>query len=338
MKTTIRKTTVGVFLIGCAWSALPCSVQAYIDVTPTLGRIINDSDHIVLLRVEKVDLERRVILFHKLADLKGRTSSAPVKHRITNGLHPREPATILEWAERGQSALSFQNERTAEICIGNYWYECSAAADGWWIMNCGQAQLTFAYKGSASMLTKHVRTILSGQEALITAVKYGADSSYWRACKRLIAMRDVPQGTKFPMCRFKASLKMPASIYRQYRNPEFVTEAGMAGPNDVATLVTALQDDDWTSRSEAAQLLASIDPPAKNAVPALRQALHDRHPWVRMRAAEAMTVINPSEADAVTALVDLLDAPDAKIRKEATQALGNVGEGDGTMVPRLIAA
>jgi HEAT repeat protein len=317
------------------WCVLPAPVMAYIDVTPTLGRIINQSDHIILLRVAKVSLEKRAILFEKVIDLKGQSAGGPIRHQITDGLHPREPATILDWVEPGQMAMCFQSGKIAEVCIGHYWYECSAGTDGWWIMNCGQAQLLFAYKGSVSKLKSHIETILAGKEAVITAVKYGADDAYWRAVKRVVAMRNVPQGNRFPVCRYKASLKMPSLIYPMYRNPAFVTQPGAAAPEEVPALIRALEDKDWTIRLEGAQVLGQMGPTGKAAVPALQQALHDERMSVRLHAAEALTAIDPASKEAGTALLDLLKGKEAKIRKGAAAALGNAGDDGATVVPHL---
>ena len=326
------------FVAFLAWGAMALPAPGYIDVSPTLGRLINQSSHIVVLRVEMVNLEKRAILFHKVADLKGQSPAEPIRHQITAGLHPRESATILEWVERGQIAISFQNGKTAEICIGDYWYECYAGPDGWWIMNCGQAQLSFAYKGPVTKLKGHVEAMLAGKEAVITAVKYGADDAYWRACKKVIALRDLPQGNKFPICRFKAGLKMPGFIYELYRDPKFVTQAGAAGVEDVPGLMRSLEDPDWPARLEAAQTLGLIGPAAREAVPALRQALRDSKESVRIRAAEALTAIDPSQREAITELIELSKSAEDRIRKGAADALGNAGIHAVAAIPTLTAA
>jgi hypothetical protein len=45
------------------------TAHAYIEGgTPTLGKLTNDAVHIVVLQVDKVNLEKRVILFNKMAE------------------------------------------------------------------------------------------------------------------------------------------------------------------------------------------------------------------------------------------------------------------------------
>src|SRR5437763_1939908 len=96
---------------------------AYIDASPTLGRLAKDATNVVVLRVEKVSREKRVIIYRKVADLKGDYPAGQVKHQITDGWHPREAKLVLEWAEPGKLAVCFHNGKVVETCIGDYWYE-----------------------------------------------------------------------------------------------------------------------------------------------------------------------------------------------------------------------
>ena len=52
-----------------AWWALATPAQAFIDLAPSLGKLANDSNIIVVLEVEKVSQEKRAIIFKKVADL-----------------------------------------------------------------------------------------------------------------------------------------------------------------------------------------------------------------------------------------------------------------------------
>ena len=64
-----------IFVLG----GLAPPARAFVDASPTLGRLVNDSSTIVILEVQKVQKEKRLILFKKVADLKGQTSAGPVK-------------------------------------------------------------------------------------------------------------------------------------------------------------------------------------------------------------------------------------------------------------------
>ena len=114
--------------------AMANPARAYVDATPTLSRVIQDSTHIVVMRVVSVDRQRGVVLYEKAADLKGRLDQEQIKHRITAGLHPREAKTVLDWAEPGKTALFFMSGKVTVICIRRYWYECVHSESTWWSM------------------------------------------------------------------------------------------------------------------------------------------------------------------------------------------------------------
>ena len=68
----IRKliAIVGLFaLIGAATTA-----HAYIEVPYSLGRLVNESLYIIVLKVDKLDRERNLIVFSKVKDQIGRAS------------------------------------------------------------------------------------------------------------------------------------------------------------------------------------------------------------------------------------------------------------------------
>src|SRR5262245_56524597 len=79
----------------------------YIEIPYTLGRVVNESSNIVLMKVEKVNKERRLIYYKKVADIKGKHNGEAIKHIITDGFHGREPKFIMDWAEPGKTAIFF---------------------------------------------------------------------------------------------------------------------------------------------------------------------------------------------------------------------------------------
>src|SRR5436190_2653681 len=126
------------------WAA---PAPAYIDHFGlyTLRSVIDGSTDIAVLRVEKVNREKAVILFSKVADLKGKSPDGESRHQISEGFRPREPRLILNWAEPGASAVVFSNGTTAQICVGNFWYEAAARRDapGWWSLTHVQSILAY---------------------------------------------------------------------------------------------------------------------------------------------------------------------------------------------------
>src|SRR5689334_330485 len=102
--------------------AAPGIAHGYIDVIPTLGRLIAESRLIVVLEVEKVDRQQRVILFREsdvLANLDKADVPPKIRHQVAAGLHPREPKQILDWAQPGRTAVSFITDKLAVTCIGD---------------------------------------------------------------------------------------------------------------------------------------------------------------------------------------------------------------------------
>src|SRR4051794_31527725 len=86
---------------------------AYVDITPSLGSVIKDADSISVLRVEKVSREKQIVVYKKVADLKGELPDETLRHRIADGFHPREPRIVMEWAEPGQIAVCFTTGNAA---------------------------------------------------------------------------------------------------------------------------------------------------------------------------------------------------------------------------------
>src|SRR5688572_7684987 len=105
---------------------------AYVEAPHSLGQIVLLSTNIVVVRVEKVDKEKNLIIFRKVRDLKGNHPQEIVKHNIgRGGFNPREWQYPMEWAEVGKTAVFFHNVSSSETCIGNYWYQAYPSAD-WW--------------------------------------------------------------------------------------------------------------------------------------------------------------------------------------------------------------
>jgi len=83
------------FLLLVIWGTAARS-EAYIAAIPTLGKVIADSDHILVLRVDRVNREKQVVVFTKVADLKGKDAPDVNKHELNEGFHPRQARTVLD--------------------------------------------------------------------------------------------------------------------------------------------------------------------------------------------------------------------------------------------------
>src|SRR4051812_36510777 len=122
MEELIMKVRLGlVLLLG----TLTTPAHAYVDNALTLGAVIKQSTNITVVRVDKVNHDKRVIIFKKVADLKGKEAAEEIKHQIaTHGFHHRTARTILDWAqqahESGRVAILFRNDRVTEVCLGTF--------------------------------------------------------------------------------------------------------------------------------------------------------------------------------------------------------------------------
>jgi HEAT repeat protein len=305
------------------WLALAGKANAYIDSAPTLGRIINESTNIVVLQVEKVSKDKRVIIYRKIADLKGSDPSRRVKHLIREDLNPRACQTILQWAEPGKIAICFFNVKVAQICVGRYWYECHAGEPPWWTMTGGRPYLSFAYSGAVEKLRQHVQAILEGREVVITAAYYRVETAEvtWQA----MTFKRSAEGKEFPIWRFRASLSMPGTLFELVRSPAWVVGEGAGGPEDVASLLRTFQQGERQARLEAATDLGLLGRVAEQAVPSLSDALKDPDPAIQVSAAGALVKIDPSKPAALRALIGGLRASSASIRKAAAESLAYLG-------------
>ncbi len=305
-------------LLIALW-ALPTPARAYFDACPTLGGVVNASTNIVVLQVEKVSKEKRVIIFKKVADLKGRHNTEQVKYHLTDGLHLGEPKVILDWAEPGQVAIAFHNGKVCLACLGRYWFESSLGEDSWWTMSRARTDLSLAFFGSTSRLRQHVGTVLADKEVVVTALSYNG------MLREAVLFKNALRGKQFPICRIRVSLKMPANLVSAAQDPRFRAGEGAGDSEAVPALVEALKHEEGRVRAEAAEELGLIGRPARAAVPALFRALKDTDGLVRLRAAGALAQLDPKHPAALPALLQGMQEKEAKMRKAAAESLGDIG-------------
>src|SRR5438132_9941546 len=146
---------------------------AYVEAPHSLGQVIALSTHVMVVRVEKVDKERNLIVYRKVRDLKGVHPADVIKHNVgRQGFHPREWQYPMEWAEPGKTAVFFHNGGASETCIGNYWYQAYAGGE-WWGMSHGEPFLLRSYCGQIDKLATAVTDILGGKEVIVPCMMDG---------------------------------------------------------------------------------------------------------------------------------------------------------------------
>lgn len=141
------------------------AAPGYVEAPYSLGRLLSESTNVVLVRVEKLDKEKNLIVYRKVRDIKGTHQGETIKHNIgRGGFHPREWQTIMKWAAVGRSALLFHNRGAGEMCIKDYWYQCYRG--DWWRMSHGEPYLLRSYAGKPEKLAVLVAAMLAGREVV----------------------------------------------------------------------------------------------------------------------------------------------------------------------------
>ena len=318
-------------LVSLFFGLFASTAAAYVDITPSLGSVIKDADCITVLRVEKVNREKQIVVYKKVSDLKGELPDETLRHRIADGFHPREPWIVMEWAEPGQIAICFTTGDAALVCIGQYWYQCSALEDHWWTMTTGRPELSLAFFGPPEKLRGHIAKILAGGEETITVVSHGAHQGVYQYNN--VAFQKVLRGKDCPVWRIKASLQMPERVWEVGdAGSPWVVGPGAAGREDVPRLIETLQDNDARARAEAADELGLVGAAAENALTPLTRAFADDDPLVRISAARAVALIAAEHAAPLAILRKLLRHENAAVRKATAVAIGDLAaDGKGAV-------
>lgn len=321
-------------IAGALFGIAVPTANAYVDISPSLGQIIKDAESICVFQVDKVSVEKRIVVYKKVADLRGRFPDGVIRHHLAEGFHPREPRIVLDWAEPGEKAIAFINGRSCLVCIGNYWYECASTRDGWWAMTTGRPELSLAFFGPADNLAEALVDILQGKEAVITAITHGDKQGVYQYSS--VAFQKVLRGKDCPVWRLKASLDMPQSVWRvSARDSKWIVGPGAAGPEDVPDLIEDLKSNEVRKRIKAADDLGLVGWKARAALPVLAKLCDDSDPFTSISAARSMMLISEVSALPMNTLKESLKSTDAKARKAAAIALGDLGVDAKVAVPAL---
>lgn len=120
------------------------TAQAFIDIPPqSLAKLCTDTQAIAVLRVEKVNREKRGIVYSKVRDLKGTfptqgkyfgdtfthivRKGSPLFSPLDKESQDQQIEAILAWAAEGKIAVLFQRGGEQSICVGHSWYTARPA-------------------------------------------------------------------------------------------------------------------------------------------------------------------------------------------------------------------
>ena len=206
-----------------AWAAP--RARAYVEAPYPLGKLVNESTNILVIRVVQVDREKNLVVYEKVRDVKGTHKGDRVQHNIgRGGFHPREWQNVMAWAEIGKTALWFHNGSASETCIDQYWYQSYAGE--WWGMSHAEPYLLRTFCGPPEKLAAAVAVMLAGQEVIVPCMVDGD--------------KEALQLRRAKIMRMKAGLAIqdynPARDFAGWGVEEFRPLAGMPGFTHYAPL------------------------------------------------------------------------------------------------------
>jgi HEAT repeat protein len=314
--------------------------MGYVDLTPTLGRIVRESSQIALVEVDRFSRRSGVVVLKRIRDLKGASVNDRFRHQVSASPGAAVPRSILEWAEPGRRAVLFCtqgglfSQPTLLVCLGSAWYQATPTQDGWWRLTLERPELPLAYCGTVSRLAEAVELIVAGKQAIITTTPHGADSE--GASFDIALNRTILPGL-VRVQRVRASLKMPPHALAIGTDPAYVVGPGAAGEEDIPSLIAGLHSRDATVRAESADTLRTLGPGAIAAAGTLTELLRDAEVTVRLSAAAALLRIAPRTDAALSVLGQGLAHADTVVRRQAARDAGMAGPAAGKFTSQLAA-
>ncbi len=149
------------------------SAAAYVEAPMSFGAIVQQSTVICTMVVDKVDKANQLIVYRKVADVKGKMEATTIKHNIgKNGLRPGEWQEIMNWAEVGKTAVFFHNGSSSETFIGGNWYQAYPQGE-WWGMTHAEPFLLRSYFGKPEKCAAAIKEILDNKEIAVPCLVDG---------------------------------------------------------------------------------------------------------------------------------------------------------------------
>jgi hypothetical protein len=217
-------------LLLTAW--LP-PAEGYVGGPPTsLGLMCSWSTHVTVVRVEKVDTAKNVIIYRKVEDLKGKWPADVIRHSLALGAPERQ--FILDWAEPGKTTVLFALEsyKWGHTYIDNCWYANNTGDWQWWNASHPEPLLLRMYSGKSDRLVSAAKAILAGKEVIVPG-RVGDNQQELRERRAKVQ-------------RIKAGLKLldynPKRDFVAAGGDDFVPLAGMPGFTQYSPLPRAGAD------------------------------------------------------------------------------------------------
>jgi hypothetical protein len=314
--------------------ALGCLVQqthAFVDLAPTLAKIISDARRIQLVEVIQFNHENHTLVLKAVRALKGDLETNSIQHDVAAAGGSLVPRSIQQWAAPGARGVLFISRATELLCLGEGWYAVRSSGSGEWKLGADRADLPLAYYGSVSRLADGIARMLAGQDAILTTVQHGVDD----AASFDLALNRASLPGLIRIQRIRANLAMPTTVAAVSVNPAYLIGKGRVGEEDLPELLTQLQDPDANIRAESADELRDLGHKAGVAEKTLTELLDDKTPRARFASASALLCINKENKKAVEVLAKGLKDPDSTVRRDAAKATGRSGPGAGQLIDNL---
>jgi HEAT repeat protein len=322
-------------LAALGWSlGWATTASAYVDMAPTLAKIVSDSKKIAVVEVVAVDRAKRVVTLKEVQALFGEGLTDSIEHQLAPTAGATVPHAILQWAAPGARGVLFSSRNTALLCMGQGWYQVRSTESGGWRLAKERPDLPLAYHGAVSRLSEAIRQMLAGKDAVLTVVSHGADNE---GASFDLALNRAALPGMVKVQRIRANLKMPPMVMAASANAAYVIGMGAVDEADVAALTERLQASEATTRAEAADDLRTLGRIAASAANALTKLLDDSERRVRFAAAAALLQIGASESRARDVLGAGLASNESPQRREAAKAVGLSGAAAGPLAEQVAA-
>ncbi|MBP7934379.1 MAG: HEAT repeat domain-containing protein [Phycisphaerae bacterium] len=330
MKRTFLKGSFVVlpFLLLCL--AMP--VQGYVDLAPTLSKVVGDSKQIAVVEVVGFHREKRTVTLKPVRKLKGDAIAGVVKHEVAVSQGAAIPRHIMQWADPGSQAVLFVSRNTGLVCVGQGWYQVRLAGTDAWKLGVERPDLPLAYYGPVSRLADGIESMLAGKDAVLSTVAHGADEI---AASFDLALNRASLPGLVKVERIRANLKMPPMVLAASANPAYLIGQGPVDEADLPALMEKLKAADAVVRADSADDLGWLAAKAATAEKPLTALLADSASRVRVSAATALLRIVPKNADALVVLRQALVSSDHATRLQAVKGVGLVGSAAAPLIDVL---
>jgi HEAT repeat protein len=305
--------------------------RGYVDLAPTLGKIIKQSPSITLVEVVDFNRTTHTVTLRVVRSIKGAPPAESIQQVLLPSQGAATPRPIAQWASPGARGVLFSAANSSLLCFGTGWYQTRLVDGAWRLDDRERPDLPLAYYGTVSRLSDAIDAIVAGKSAVITAVAHNTDNeagSFDLALNR----QNLPGVARLQ--RIHASANMPDSV-AQVSNPAYFIGIGAVDEADLPEIVQRLKSPDSMVRAEAAADLRTLGRKARSAAPELTTLLKDPAPRVRLEAAAALLVINPKDQGPADVLAQGLASADVNVRRIAASSAGFSGAAGAPLAEKL---